>query len=219
VKDSNLNGDGAKLSLHKLDEERPENALDHAVAYTGMGLTVVPNEGKKPRLKEWNKKRLSEDELTSYFVAGRNVGLVNGELSGWLVAVDLDVPEAIAISGEFLPETLSGGREGTPHAHAFYVAGGAKTGKWQDADGTMLLELRSDGCQTLVEPSVHPTGEAYRWNRGGPAEPIEVDAGLLHRQCTELATATAVARRMPPVGGRHEFAKAVLGLLMRHLDV
>ncbi len=158
MKDSNLNGDGAKLSLLKLAEERPIDAAEHAAAYARMGLAVVPNEGKKPRLKGWVKRRLAEEELPSRFGDGQNVGLVNGEPSGGLVAVDMDVPETLRIADRFLPETLRSGREGTPGAHAWFRSPGARSEKWHDTDGTVLLELRSDGCQTLVPPSVHPGG-------------------------------------------------------------
>lgn len=217
MEDSNLNGDGAKLSLHKLDEQEPSNTLEYAAAYVRMGLSVVPNEGKRPLRKGWPSQRLAEDKLPGHFNNGQNVGLVNGEASGNLVAVDIDVPEALKISDEFLPNTLRSGRESTPSAHAWYVAHGAKTPLYQDTNATVLLEIRSDGCQTLVEPSRHPGGEHYHWERNGVQEPAEVSAGELKRCCTELATATVIARHMPEVGGRHEYAKAVIGFLMRRL--
>ncbi|MDP9439182.1 MAG: bifunctional DNA primase/polymerase, partial [Actinomycetota bacterium] len=114
MKDSNPDGDGARLSLRKLAEEQPEDAAEHAAAYTRMGIAVVPNEGKKPCLKAWPKRRLAEEELPARFADGQNVGLVNGEPSGGLVAVDMDVPEASVIADRFLPETSRSGREGTP---------------------------------------------------------------------------------------------------------
>jgi putative DNA primase/helicase len=218
LKNCNLNGDGTKLSLTKLNEERPEDTLGYATQYNRMGLAVVPNEGKRPLLKDWPNERLSAEELPLRFGNGRNVGLVNGEASCGLVAVDMDVPEARGAFGRFLPETIRSGREGTPGAHAWYQAPGAKTKKWQDVDGTVLIELRSDGCQTLVPPSVHPNGEPYLWDSNGVPEPVEVAAGELERRCTELATVTVVARHLPPVGGRHEYAKAVIGVLMRRLE-
>jgi putative DNA primase/helicase len=217
LKDFNLNGDGAKLSLHKLDEQEPSNALEYAAAYAHMGLSVVPNEGKKPLLKGWPSKRLAEDDLPRHFDNGQNVGLVNGELAGGLVVVDMDVPEAREIAEWFLKETLRSGRESTPGAHAWYVAHRAKTKQYKDTDGMVLLEVRSDGCQTLVEPSVYADGERYLWNRNGVQKPAEMSPEELERHCTELATATVVARHMPPIGGRHEYAKAVIGFLMRHL--
>ena len=217
LRNCNLNGDGAKLSLLKLAEQSPTNALEYAAAYTRMGLTVVPNEGKRPLLQDWTNRRLTEEELPSRFGDGQNLGLVNGEASGGLVIIDVDVSEALKIADLFLKKILRSGREGTPDAHAWYRSPGAKTKKYQDVDGTVLLEVRSDGCQTLVPPSVHPNGECYRWDRNGIPEPVEVVADELESRCTQLTTATVVARHMPPEGGRHEYAKAVIGSLMRRL--
>jgi Bifunctional DNA primase/polymerase, N-terminal len=163
LKDSNLNGDGTELSLNKLDKERPNNALGYAKVYAAMGLPVVPNEGKRPLLKGWTDERLSEEDLPRYFGNGQNVGLVNGEPSGGLVTVDMDVPEAPKIADRFLPKTVRSGRESTPDAHAWYRAPGMRTKKWQDTDDTVLLEARSDGCQTLAPSSKSISGERYGW--------------------------------------------------------
>ncbi len=157
---SNPNGNGAKPFLTKLAEERPQNTLAYATLYAGMGLPVVPNDGKKPLLKGWTKSQLTEEEIPLHFGNGQNVGLVLGEPSNGLVAADIDAAETLTIADRFLPLTLVAGRKSTPKAHLYYRAPGVKTMKWQDTDGAMLLEVRSTGCQMLVEPSVHPeTGE------------------------------------------------------------
>ena len=217
MKDLNSRSDGVKLSLNKLDEESPKDALGYATAYVGMGASVVPNDGKRPMLKGWTEDRLREVDLPLHFDNGQNVGVLNGEPSGWLIAVDIDVPEAREASDQFLPKTVRSGRTGTPYAHAWYRTPGARTRKYQDTDGAMLLEIRSTGCQTLVPPSVHPNGERYGWHPDGISEPAEMTVEELERHCAELATAAVVARHVPPVGGRHEYAKAVIGLLTRRL--
>jgi P4 family phage/plasmid primase-like protien len=214
---NNSNGNSVRLSLHELDEQELNNSLEYVTAYARMGLAVVPNKDKKPLLKGWSSKILAEDELPRHFDNGQNVGLINGEPAGGLVVVDMDVPEALKIADKFLPNTLRSGRKSTPGAHIWYAAHRAKTKRYEDTDSRVLLEIRSDGCQTLVEPSRHPGGEHYRWERNGGQEPAEISAEELESRCTELATATVVARHMPPVGGRHEYAKAVIGFLMRRL--
>lgn len=111
-----------------------------------------------------------------------------------------------------------GGRTSSPRAHRYHRAPDFKSRKWQDTDSVVLLEVRSTGSLTLVEPSIHPdTGECYAWDCEGLSEPVEVDPGELYKRCTGLATATVVARHLPPVGGRHDYAIAVIGLLMRRL--
>ena len=62
---------------------------------------------------------------------------------------------------------------------------------------------------------MHPeSGEVYRWHRNGEVE--EADAGELERACRELATATLIARRLP-AKGRHDFALALVGYMLRLL--
>ena len=214
----NANGDGTTPCFSNLAETKPENGLEAAELYTLMGLSVVPCEGKRPILKNWPELRLGLEDLPRHFGDGQtNVGLLLGEPSGGLVVVDIDVPEALTIADRFLEDTLCGGRTSSPRVHRYHQVHGLKSKKWQDTDGVVLLELRATGYQTLVEPSIHPdTGERYDWDREGLLEPVEVDADELHKRCVDLATATVVARHVP-VGGRHEYAMAVIGFLMRRL--
>lgn len=206
--------------FYKLAAKQLENPLEAARLYTGMGIAVTPCEGKKAILPGWPERKLREEELPEHFTDGRNVALVLGEPSSELVNVDLDVPEAVEISDRFLPDTLSGGRTGAPRAHLYYRVPEARTRKWHGTDGAVLLEQRSTGCQTLVEPSLHPSGERYLWDRQrSPLEPVELAPEDLDRRCKGLATATAIARCLPPVGGRHQYAMAVIGCLLRRLDM
>jgi hypothetical protein len=81
-------------------------------------------------------------------------------------------------------------------------------------NGEVLVEVRSTGAQTLVAPSVHPSGERVVWHDTDP-EICETEAGELLRQVRELATTALIARHIPPAGGRHDFALAVAGFLLR----
>jgi putative DNA primase/helicase len=180
----------------------------------GLAPIPVPAGSKNPNRRGWQNEQWTVEDVPHQWTNGQNVGLLTGEPSDWLVTVDLDVPEATKIAGRFLKPTLTSGRESTPHSHWWYRAPGAKTEKWKDLDGETLLELRSTGCQTLVEPSVHPdNGERYRWHRNGEAE--KDDPNALSQACRQLATATLVARHLPPIGGRHDYGLAVAGFLLR----
>jgi hypothetical protein len=193
------------------------SALRAAERYVGRGFAVVPVPyGKKgPNLGGWEGLRLSAGELPQHFIGKpQNIGLLLGEPSGGLVDVDHDVPETTKIAGRFLSPTLTSGRESSPHSHWWYVAPGTMTARYKDVDGRVLVELRSTGCQTIVEPSVHPSGERVVWHRGG-LDLAEVEAGELSRRVRELATAALMARHVPPAGGRHDFAMTVAGFLLR----
>src|SRR3712207_7059016 len=121
------------------------------------------------------------------------VGILLGDPSGGLVDVDLDAKEAGKVAGRFLPPTLTSGRESSPHSHWWYVSPGAKTTRFKDVNGEVLVEVRSTGAQTIVAPSVHPSGERVVWHDTGP-EFTEVGTGELFGWVRELATTALIAR-------------------------
>ncbi len=176
-------------------------------------MVPVPSRQKRPSLPRWEDLRLTEADLPDHFGGwGGNIGLLVGEPSGGLVDVDLDCPEALALADWLPPTALVAGRPGNPGSHRFYQAAGATTTKFQTAR-EMLIELRSTGGQTLAPPSVHPSGEAYRWERAGRA--AEVDADELLRAVARVAAGALIARHWPAEGGRHDAALALAGMLLR----
>ena len=198
-----------------------------ASRYIERGWYVVPiPHGKKgPQLTGWQRLRLTASDVPRYFTNGQNVGIINGEASGWLVTADLDCPEAVKIAGRFLEPTLTSGRESVPDGHWWYVSPGLEHREFEGipktaSEGT-LLELRSTDHQTVVEPSVHPSGERYRWSRSG-LEPLGIDANELTAAARRLAVAALIARHLPEPkergggGGRYHYALALAGYLLRH---
>jgi hypothetical protein len=192
-------------------------ALRAAQRYDRRGFAVVsiPYGKKSPVLEGWEILRLTSEELPKHFNGQpQNVGLLLGNPSGGLVDVDLDTREAAKVVGRFLPPTLTSGRESSPHSHWWYVSPDTKTTRFKDVNGEVLVEVRSTGTQTLVAPSVHPSGERVVWHDTGP-EFTEAEAGELLERVRQLATATLIARHIPPAGGRHDFALALAGFLLR----
>ena len=153
----------------------------------------VPQGSKTPNRSDWQDERVTLEDVLRLFDNGQNIGVLNGEPSGWKVCVDLDVAEAAEIAGRFLPPTLTSSRESRPHSHWWLVSPGARTEKFKDVDGTMLLELRSTGCQTIVAPSIHPSGERYLWHSDSGLKMARMEAQELRRRLRELATATLIA--------------------------
>ncbi len=190
----------------------------YASRYVARGLAVVPVVyGEKRCVKrDWQNLRIGEDDVGEHFDGSpQNVGILLGEPSGGVVDVDLDVPEATMLAEYFLPLTITSGRDSSPQSHWFFRAPGLTSEKWKDTDGKVVVEVRSTGCQTIVEPSVHPSGERCRWNRNGVEDFAELAASELRAACVDLAAATLLARNLPPVGGRHDYALAVAGYLLR----
>lgn len=195
----------------------------YAEGYARPGLAVVPipERRKRPVITSWQTLRLLPEELSDYF-NGRpqNVGIILGEPSGWVVDVDLDVPEAVDLGPRFLTPTIKSGRENIPRSHWWYRSEGARTERWKDVGGKTLVELRSTGCQTVVEPSIHPDGDRYLWHHetdtpDGHPQITDLDHEDLTRPCRSLATASLIARHLPPIGGRHDFALALAGFLLK----
>jgi hypothetical protein len=189
-----------------------------AERYLRAGLAVIPLAAgeKNPNRQGWQRERHTMEDIPKCWNNGQNIGVLTGEPSGWLVDIDLDCPEALKIAGRFLDPTLTSGRESTPDCHWWYWAEGIRSKTFDDLGGPeaeTLLEIRSNGHQTVVAPSLHPSGERYIWSQSG-LEFATVTAETLLRSVRELATAALVARVLPK-GGRHRFGLALAGFLLR----
>ena len=171
-----------------------ETRLDWALWWAAKGFSVVPvhyvkpdgscscslgkdcpSPGKHPapsRWKHYQTQRADEDTLTIWF-DGRfkdyNIGVVTGEISGNVFAVDVDVAEGklgadtlddLCMANDDLPETLeqitgSGGR------HFLFRAPEGKTiatGANTLGDG---VDTRGEGGFIVVAPSNHKSGGTY----------------------------------------------------------
>src|SRR5262249_40055023 len=133
-----------------------------------------------------------------YFLPGCNLGIKLGEPYG-ICDIDLDCPEALDIWPEFAPPTgLRWGRTSKPNSHwGYYSDPPAVTIKFEDTiedpakpgktKKETLLELRglakdrTVGEQSMVPPSVHPSGERVRFEAGGDGDPANVDLPVLQR--------------------------------------
>ncbi|WP_419187821.1 bifunctional DNA primase/polymerase [Stieleria bergensis] len=158
--------------------------------YRERGWFAVPlrPHSKSPARRDWTSLRLNPE----VFPEGCNIGLILGEPSGWLVDVDLDCPEAIELADQYLPPTLAiTGRPSATKSHRWYIAAGATTEKHTDQRGSMIVELRSTGAQTVVGPSIHPSGEIYETL---DAQPTTVPAPMLAACVKALADAVIVRR-------------------------
>ncbi|MGH3087466.1 MAG: bifunctional DNA primase/polymerase, partial [Rubrobacteraceae bacterium] len=193
-----------------------------ARSYIERGASVIPVPAgeNNPGRRGWEDLRIAPEEVDSYWTNGQNIGLLTGEPSGWLVDVDLDSEEAVKLSGRFLPPTLTSGRKERPHSHWWYRSEGVESRDFKDTDKSKLVELRANGRQTIVAPSLHPSGDEYVWHRGSGLEVERIEAGELEERLRELATASLIARHLPKHrehggGGRHDYALALSGFLLR----
>lgn len=181
----------------------------------GFQPLPIPLREKAPTLAGWPQFTCTVDDVPEHFDLGDNVGLILGARSGHLVDVDLDCEEARLLAPAFLPATgMVHGRQGNPTSHWWYRAEVAKPIKLTDGKGATLVELRTNGQQTLVPPSVHPSGVTVRWEREG--DPTTIDADALRAAVRRLGAAALLARHWPAQGSRNDSALALGGWLLRH---
>jgi hypothetical protein len=91
----------------------------------GWRVVPVPRGQKGPDLPDWQKRRITADEVDEWFAGECNVGVLLGEASGGLADVDLDCPEAEHAGSTLLPITMKSGRGGQV-THYWYTSPGSK---------------------------------------------------------------------------------------------
>ena len=198
------------------------DAVEAALEYRRRGLIVTPLHGKRPILKGWQERQLSEDELPDYFVDGRNLGIVLGGGAAGLVDVDLDNPVAVDVADLLLPDTVKSGRKKNPRSHHWFVCDPAPPSRRYfltnpmadrlmiESGEAVLVELRSTGHQTVVAPSIHPVdGDRYLWH---PGQICEIDGEMLAELVLDVAIAALLALNRP-LGSREWFAIHAAGFL------
>jgi hypothetical protein len=147
----------------------------------GWALTPV-DANKAPYRANWQTEfPLSRDQLGQAIKNGaQGYGIRTGSISGGILAIDLDGASARAklldLSGGIdLPETVSftSGRLGRSQ-HLFLVPNQLwssiksrkiPTGIKDESGKVECLELRWQGLQSVLPPSVHPMTGQYRWLR------------------------------------------------------
>jgi hypothetical protein len=185
----------------------------------------LPPQSKAPSLAGWTELRPTAEDLDDLFPAGTdgNVGLLLGAPSRGLVDVDLDCPEALTVAGALLPATgWVSGRDSRPRSHWWYECADPPDKAQEkftdplepeDSERKMLVELRSTGGQTVVPPSVHPSGETIRWHEF--TDPAHAKAAGLLAAVARVASAALLVRHWPKVGSRQDAALGLAGGLLR----
>jgi hypothetical protein len=192
--------------------------------YLARGWQPIPLPPRSKRITTpgWQHIRFGADEVDRHFPRGEeNIGVLQGEPSGWVSDVDLDSSEARALADVFLPATPTEfGRESAPRSHRLFRSHRLETEQFKDpmlpSDDArkMLLEVRGTGTQTLFPGSVHPSGERVRWDRD-EGEPPTLGRSELLLAARRLAAAALLARHCAPRGARHDSMLCLAGGLLR----
>jgi hypothetical protein len=169
--------------------------LKSALHYHSEGANVIPivYRDKKPALPTWEEyhtRRSTPAEIKGWFGNGKqfNLGIVHGAVSDNYVSIDLDndlgIFEAI---GVVFPEMIKGRIEQSGSLKGYHIPlrlkalpdfghdskqnrpRGNKT--WKTMIG--VVNIRAQFCQTLSPPSLHPSGNRYRFAQKGPVTQLD----------------------------------------------
>jgi hypothetical protein len=118
-----------------------------------------PNELKFYKLSNWGTAQPITDSQP-----GANIGAVMGK---GIVALDYDHDDAAVIISDALPSSPVN-KAGERGFTAFYRTDfDVSSEDFINDDGELVLQVLSDGKQTVIPPSIHPdTCQPYRWTNG-----------------------------------------------------
>lgn len=179
-------------------------ALDAALRYLARGWSVLPLRKREKRpLIRWEMFQAelpSVSDVTGWFRRwpDANLGVVTGTISN-LIVIDIDPNHGGADALEDLerrfgamPATVES-RTGGGGRHLYFAHPGFPV---RNRVGIGRgIDLRGDGGYVVAPPSIHPSGEPYRWLSGQAPEECEL-APLPHW----LAAAAGVLRPGRSVG-------------------
>ncbi|HKW08659.1 MAG TPA: bifunctional DNA primase/polymerase, partial [Candidatus Dormibacteraeota bacterium] len=171
---------------------------------------------KQPAASDYLNRTFDPED----FADDANIGVVLGKGPTWLIDLDLDTQEAVQAAGLLAPLTRTSGRASKPRSHYWFrVEGMTKAHVYHDipAPGTngagkVLLEVRAKG-QTMIPPSMHPSGETVEWEASS-APILEMTEADVVAAAVKIAVVTLLARHWPDTG-RHYVAGPVGGFLAR----
>jgi len=149
-----------------------------ALQYAKMGLAVFPlvEKDKHPLTKNGFKDATTDPRKIEEWWSihpRANVGIATGQMSGGIVAIDIDVDKEVGKDGYHvwlkwckdnflvLPDSWLSitGRGGYHLIYKSLFPVESKIGWLQDVD------VRADGAYIVAPPSVHPNGSHYQWEQ------------------------------------------------------
>ena len=174
-------------------------------------LALYP-QSKKPVGVNWPDEGRSQEQALA---TNGNLGLLLGPKSD-VMDVDLDCREAKDLAQLILPKPFAQFDRGTSDSgHYLYKAITCGPTKRFSGNGpkSTLVELRGDGSQTMIPPSIHPDGSRLNFTDINQDAP-EVEYADLLKSVSLLAACAEVAQLWVS-GRRHELALSFSGLCLK----
>lgn len=206
-----------------------------ALDYCHHGWSVVPvrPRSKRPLVRwlEYQHRLPGVEEIREWFSRwpDANVAIVTGRVSG-LIVIDVDPQHhgdasiaALEEAHGALPasvESVTGGGG----RHVYFAHPGGTVGN--RAGVVAGVDVRGDGGYVIAPPSVHPSGEAYRWRRQHapgelpvapmPAWLVAMIGDGSSRRGRSVDAWRALIRAGVPAGTRNATVASLTGHLLWH---
>jgi hypothetical protein len=170
------------------------SSLSAAREYRRRGWFPIPyRPGAALNRADWVDPSLLIADLEPVFTPGSGVAIILGSVSGGLVRVGVECPEAVALAPAFLPRTaVADGPRKAPHPTGYWyvVNPPVSTARFSAPDGRqVLVEVWGEGSAVPAPPSQPAEGEILEWKRF--ARPAEVSPADLATAVNRLASAAS----------------------------
>lgn len=173
----------------------------HYASVLGWRVIPIPPRMKRPMIKAWQEKASNNPDVVAQLFNGHsgNIGVVCGIGSG-LVVIDVDLPAGAetmkALESEFgpLPDTLTQKTGGNGKHLFFRYPVGHNIRGTIGAKGRGLgvnVDVRAEGSQVIVAPSIHESGSPYIWENALPV--ADLPPAWIARLESEAVAAKAVS--------------------------
>jgi putative DNA primase/helicase len=187
-------------------DPRPNLAAIREMARRIIGQKQVPlplpmiggKFSKKPILEGWQNMTITADQVETLFIEGCNIGLRLDVATD----CDLDCWEAVQLAPFYLKLTAARfGHLSKRNSHHLYLVEGSKSVKFENApddpECKMLCEIRhGSGFQTMIPPSVHPSGEPVSWEGDPKADAATWDYPSLVKAMGRIAGGALLAKQL-----------------------
>lgn len=197
-----------------------------ALHYAELGLAVFPLKarGKEPLTQNGFKDASTQaQDIVSWWnrYPDANIGIATGQMSGGIVAIDMDVDKDTGKDGYhnfvkwcdenflILPDSWLSitGRGGYHLIYESTFPVPSKIGWLQDVD------IRADGAYIVAPPSIHPNGTHYEWEQSpDDYELVTTDDIDVEFVCNSVIASKSAEKSEPlkvpetiPEGHRDEF--------------
>jgi len=185
--------------------------INHALQYLSKSKSVIPVGKDKTPLVEWKQftQRLAtEDEVRGWWTKypEANIGIITGKISN-ITVVDIDKKSGglETLKTLDLPDTLISqtGGGGMHYFYQYQEGMNNRAGVYQGVD------IRGEGGYVVVAPSLHVSGERYKWISTTMIAPFPKDKFELRAKNDWSSLVQGVGP-----GNRNDSAAKIIGKLM-----